>query len=218
LIIRDPFTDQELAAIRAATEEAEKQTGGELVCVIVQRCDTYEASAWKATSLGAVGGALAAGLWQVFGDVWIWNPLPWILLPPVLGAAFGLLTVWIAPPLRRLLIPPAVLQRRVDRRAATAFLNEEIFDTRERTGVLLFVALFEHQIRILRDQGIDKLVPEEEWAPIIANLTRSLRVSDKGEAIIEAIQACGQLLATHGVARRPDDLNELGDAPRLYDE
>ena len=137
--IRDPFTDQELAAIRAATEDAEKQTGGELVCVIVQQCDTYEASVWKAAALGAVGGALAAGIWHAFGEIWTWNPLPWILLPPVIGAAFGLLTVWIAPPLRRLLIPPEVLERRVDRRAATAFLDEEIFDTRERTGVLLFV-------------------------------------------------------------------------------
>ena len=32
------------------------------------------------------------------------------------------------------------MDRRVDRRAAVAFLAEEIFDTRDRTGVLIFVS------------------------------------------------------------------------------
>jgi len=205
--------------MRSATQEAEKDTGGELVCVIVNRCDSYQAPFWQATALGALGGALAAAIWYQFGGVWPITPLFWILLPPGLGAALGLLAVGLLPSLHRWLIPPLVLARRVDRRAAAAFLGEEISNTRDRTGVLLFVALFEHEIRILPDRGVDEQVPVEEWQQIVARLTGELRRGhSKGEAIVEAIQACGTVLVEHRVARREDDQNELDNEPRLLDE
>ena len=216
--IRDQFTDQELEAIRSATHEAEKETGGELVCVIVNRCDSYQAPIWQATALGAVGGAVVASAFYVSASVWILTPLSWILLPPLMGAALSLLTVWLLPAVRRRLTPPPILTRRVDRRAAAAFLNEEIFDTQDRTGVLLFVALFEHQIRILTDRGVDRHVPQTDWQPIADRLTAGLRSGRRTEAIVEAIAACGKLLVGHGVARRQDDQNELTDEPRLLDE
>lgn len=216
--VRDQFTRQELEAIRLATREAEKETGGELVCVIVNRCDTYQAPLWQAAALGAIGGAAVAGLWYGFREVWFPGPLFWILLPPILGAALTLLTVSWLTPLRRWLIPPPILERRVDRRAAAAFLDEEIFNTRDRTGVLLFVALFEHQIRILTDSGIDQRVPEGRWQSIADRLTGDLRSGKPGGAIVEAIRACGNLLSEHRVTRQEDDQNELGDEPRLLDE
>lgn len=216
--VRDQFTDQELEAIRAATREAEKETGGELVCVIVNRCDTYQAPVWQAAALGAVGGAVAAGIWHSFADVWSLTLLSWILLPSILGATIGLLAILLLPPLRRWLIPPPILERRVDRRAASAFLDEEIFNTRDRTGVLLFVALFEHQVRILTDRGIDRQMPAGRWQSIVDQLTGDLHGGRPGEAIVDAISACGQLLAEHRIARRTDDQNELADKPRLIDE
>lgn len=218
MTVRDQFTDQELEAIRAATQRAELETGGELVCVIVNRCDTYLAPMWQAAAFGSMGGALAAGISHAFSNSWILTPFLWILMPPLIGAALGLLTVWLLPPARRWLTPPPVLARRVDRRAAAAFLEEEIFDTRDRTGVLLFVALFEHQIRILADHGIQQRVPEENWQQIASQLTGNLRSGRRGEAIVDAIEACGNLLVDHGVGRRADDQNELDDKPRLLDE
>ena len=218
MAVRDRFTDLELEAIRTATQEAERETGGELVCVIVNRCDTYQTPVWQAAALGALGGAVAAGAWYGSGSVWTLTPLSWILLPPIIGAALGMSAVWFLPPLRRWLIPPLVLERRADRRAASAFLHEEIYNTRDRTGVLIFVALFEHQVRILTDRGVDQRVPEEDWQQIVAQLTAGLRSGRQGEAIVDAIKACGILLVEHGVARGEDDQNELGDEPRLLDE
>jgi putative membrane protein len=218
LTVRSQFTDQELEAIRSATREAETKTGGELVCVIVNRCDSYLAPIWQAAALGSVGGAAAAGIAYASLDSWVLNPFLWILMPALIGAALGLLTLWLVPPARRWLTPAPVLARRVDRRAAVAFLDEEIFNTRDRTGVLLFVALFEHQIRILPDRGIERSVPEESWQRIASRLTRALRGGRRGEAIVEAIHRCGDLLVDHGVDRRQDDENELADEPRLLNE
>jgi putative membrane protein len=218
LTVRNQFTAQELEAIRAATQRAERETGGELVCVIVNRCDTYLAPVWQAVALGSMGGAAVAGIVYAFADSWARTPFLWILLPALLGAAFGLLALWLLPPARRWLTPPAVLAKRVDRRAAAAFLDEEIFDTRDRTGLLLFVALFEHQIRILPDRGIEQRVPEESWQQIASQLTAGLRSHRRGEAIVHAITACGELLVDQGVSRRQDDQNELADEPRLLNE
>ena len=216
--VRDQFTDRELEAIRLATQEAELKTGGELVCVIVNRCDTYQGPIWQAATLGSVGGAVAAGIAWAWVDPWVLTPLAWILLPSLVGATLGLSAAWFVPSLRRWLTPAPVLDRRVDRGAAAAFLEEEVFATRERTGVLLFIALLEHQIRVLPDRGVEERVPEESWQPISDQLVAGLRSGRRGEAIVKAIAACGALLVVHGVARRQDDQNELADEPRLLDD
>ena len=214
----DQFTEEELAAIRAATESAEQSTGGELVCVIVNRCDAYLASLWQGAALGSVAAATLVGVLALAADIWLTSPFLWIVLPTLTGAALGASLILAAPPLRRWLVPGEVLDRRVDRRAATAFLEEEIYDTRDRTGVLLFVALFEHQIRVLTDWGVEQRVPEESWQPIIDRLGFDLRRQRPGAAIVQAVEACGALLVEHGVGRRSDDRNELADRPRLRDE
>lgn len=207
----------DLTAIREATRAAEARTGGELVCVLVRRCDAYEGVPWKGAFLGAISGVTLATLWQVLTTGW--SPLgPYLFaLLTLLGAATGLLTVAALPGLRRLLIPAAVLDRRVDRRAASAFLEEEIFDTRDRTGVLLFVAFFEHRVRILADSGVEQRVDAGVWASIAGELTRGLRAGRAREALIEAIEACGAALE-RSIARRPDDANELSDEPRVLDD
>ena len=218
MTVADHFSAQELEAVRAATREAEAKTGGELVCVIVERCDSYEASVWKAATLGALGAAALAALWQALRGGWGFAPVPWVLLPPLVGAALGLLAVLLIPPLRRLLIPNAVLERRVDRRAAVAFLDEEIFATRDRSGVLIFVALFEHQIRILRDKGIEEKIAPGEWSQIADELVRGLRRGKPGPALVRAVEEAGALLEQGKVVRRDDDRNELSDEPRLHDD
>lgn len=218
MTVRESFSDQDLEAIRTATREAESETGGELVCVIVNRCDTYLAPIWQAMALGALGGAVTAGVAHWFLSSWVFSALPWIVMPSSAGAALGLLTVWWIPALRRGLVPREILTRRVDRRAASAFLDEEVFATRDRTGVLLFVALFEHQIRILPDRGVRQRIADEDWQTIASQLTLGIRSGRRAAAIVEAIQACGRLLVERQISRRQDDRNELTDEPRIFDE
>ena len=219
---RDPaafanLTSDDLAAIREATRAAEARTGGELVCVLVRRCDAYEGMPWKGGLLGAVAGLALATAWSVLADTW--SPLGLYLFPALtlVGAAAGFGGVLTLPTLRRLLVPTEVLDRRVDRRAATAFLEEGIFDTRDRSGLLLFVAFFEHRVRILVDTGIESRVDAGIWSTIAGELTRGLRAGRTREALLAAIDACGAALE-EAVTRCADDLNELRDEPRLRDE
>jgi putative membrane protein len=202
--------------IAAAVAAAEKATGAEIVPTVVAAADDYPEATWKA----AAGGALLAVALAVVVHLWLggWGgaPLGWSLLPGLLGAAGGgLLAQW--QPLRRLLVGVERLERRVRLAAEAAFLEHEVFATRDRTGVLVFVSLFEHRVVVLGDAGINARVPPERWQGIADAVALGIRQGRPGEALCEAIGSCGALLAARGVERRADDRNELPDVLRLGD-
>ncbi|HEX6204011.1 MAG TPA: hypothetical protein VF100_13495 [Thermoanaerobaculia bacterium] len=204
---------EDLAAIEAAVREAETASGGEIVPYVVDASDAYPGAAWTAAALGALALPLvaAAVAWRL--DPWGGWPL-WMTLPPFAGAALGWLAAALIEPLRRALVPPAVIERRVEQRAAAAFLAEEVFLTRDRTGVLVFVSLFEHRVVVLADAGIHQRVPAGAWEAVVAETVAGLRAGRPGEAIAAAVRQVGCLLVDHCVPRRPDDSDELADRVR----
>ncbi len=106
------------------------------------------------------------------------------------------------------------MARRVGRRASVAFLEEEVFKTRERTGILIFVSLFERRVVVLGDEGIHRRVKPGEWEGIVADIVAGIRARRPADALIEAIGRCGALLERRGVELRPDDKDELADGLR----
>ena len=218
----DPlFTDAELDQIRQAVAEAETQTAGEIVPYVVGRSGTYQVAVWRAASAGAVlAGAVAlavAWLYDGWGLGWLYSA--WAMaLVMTLGGAVGAALAATVDPLRRALAGAARLDERVHRRAAEAFLDEEVFDTRDRTGILLFVSLFEHRIEVVGDAGIDAKVEPGEWDEVVDLVRRGIRNGDLAGGLVEAIGKCGALLHRSGVAVRPDDTDELSDRVRVRDE
>jgi putative membrane protein len=116
-----------------------------------------------------------------------------------------------------LLIPAELAEVRVRRRAALAFLDEEVFRTRERTGILLFLSLFERRVVVLGDQGINRRVDPAEWQDLSDRLARGAQCGRPASALVTAIRQCGELLARRGVERREDDADELQDGLRMQD-
>jgi putative membrane protein len=110
-----------------------------------------------------------------------------------------------------------LLQDRVEGRAAEAFVEEQVFATRARSGVLIFVALFEHRVVILADQGIDERVENDAWAAISDEVTAGVRHGRPAEALITAVQRCADLLVEHGMSP-VDSENELPNEPRFRRE
>jgi putative membrane protein len=216
--IRDTFSEPELEAVQEATRAAERRTGAEIVCVVVGRSDDYEQAFAISAALGALAGAAAAALWHLYGDGWLWSPAAWLALPALAGSGLGLLAVATIPALRRALVRAETLARRVRARALEAFVEEDLHATRDRTGVLLFLGLFEHRVEVLCDRGVEERVPQAAWQEIVDALTRGIREARAGAALVEAVEASADLLARHGVARRADDVNELRDEPRVYDD
>lgn len=209
------FSVADREAIRAATAAGERKTAGELVVYVTERCDPHPEVAWKAALIGGAVGALCAAvaIWRFGG--WGAPDYAWMLI----GLQLGLLVGWIASrfdSVARRLIDDDALSSRVEGRAAEAFLEEQIFATRERTGVLIFVALFEHQVVILADQEINERVDNTAWVDISDELALGIRRGTPAPALIHAVERCADLLAEHGVAA--DAANQLSDEPRFRRE
>jgi len=209
------LTPADRERIEEAARRAETHTSGEIVPYLVAACDDYDDACWKAGALGAMLLALVAGATHQLGGFWAGWSLAWISLPAFVGAAAGYVTARCVAPVRRWLVPSDVLELRVRRRAMTAFVEDEVFATRDRTGILLFVALFERRVVVLGDAGINRAVDPGEWTSIVDTLTRQIRGRRLVDGLVEAIEACGELLVRHRLDIRPDDTDELSNEPRI---
>lgn len=215
------FTEADMERVRAAVAAAETQTAGEIVPYVVERSGRYEVALWR-------GGAIAALLAMLLGlgtawayDGWGmgWLYTGWgMVLVALAGGVVGAGVVALVPGLRRALAGAGRIDQRVERRAALAFLEEEVFKTRDRTGILLFVSLFEHRIEVLGDEGINAKVADAEWAEVVARVRRGIRQGSLADGLVDAIALCGELLHRRGVEIRDDDEDELPDRLRFRAE
>jgi putative membrane protein len=211
------FRDTDLEAVRAAVAEAEQKTSGEIVPYVVEESDGYPGALWKGTALGAFAGPLIAEAIYFLGDFWGGLVPLWIALPSAAGGALGFLLAAYVPVIKRWLAGAEVLDLRTRQRAEMAFLEQEVFRTRDRTGILLFLSLFEHRVVVLGDSGINQKVEPGQWDGIVQTVVAGIRSGRPGEALVAAIRQCGELLERYGVAIRPDDRDELENELRRGD-
>ncbi|MFY9821647.1 MAG: hypothetical protein WAM82_09695 [Thermoanaerobaculia bacterium] len=208
------FSEADREAIRATVREAESRTSGEIVPCVVDRSDEYASAAWKGAAMGALLAPLVALAVYRWTNIWGIPLAYWIALPAPLGGAAAYLLAAFVSPIRRWLAGGHVLEARVHRRAAAAFLEQEVFKTENRTGILLFVSLFERRVVLLADSGIHQKVEEGQWESITRQLAAQIGHGRPGAALVEAIRECGEVLARHHVEIQPGDRNELSDELR----
>jgi len=167
--------------------------------------------------LGVIPGLLAHE-WLVLGSS-DWGMSAWSAQIMPLTMIFGALlfagAAWALPALQRFLIPADRLIESVHARAQQAFLENEVFRTRERTGILIFVSLFEHRVEVVGDAGINAKVDADDWADVVADVVGGIKSGDPTTGMVSAIERCGQLLEKAGVTRREDDEDELPNAPQI---
>ena len=209
------FSAGDREAICAATEKAERETSGELVVYVVERCDPHGEAPWKGALIGGAVGAMVAALLVWFVGGWGAPDELWLLI----GLQLGLILGWLASllePVARRLIGAEALESRAEGRAAEAFIEEQVFATAGRTGVLIFLALFEHRVVVLADEGIGQLVAPSAWNEIAEGIASGIRAGRPAPALIEAVGQCARLMTEHGV---PANLtNELSNRPRFRSE
>lgn len=217
--------DRVVAAIRAA----ETVSSGEIYCVVARRSSLYGLVpvAWAAiASLLVPTGLVLLGAaphrWPFIGEPWSGgNASPADLdaavrvgmlgLLLVQALAFALVLAFTAPERIRLAVTPRLLKRdRVHDAAMQQFLARGMQRTRERTGVLIFVSLAEHQVEVVADEGIYARVAQGVWDETVAGLVVAAGRGGIADGLVEAVMRCGAVLAEH-FPPRPDDKNELPD-------
>lgn len=157
------FTADEENRIQAAVEQIEARTGVQVLASVIAKADHYPEAPWKAFALAASLASLGLAVQAVLDPPWIAPVHAAFYAIVVLGVgATAALAATLLPPLARLLIPSARREGEVEQYARVCFLEREIFGTRERTGILVLVSLFERKIAILPDTGLADRLPA--WA------------------------------------------------------
>lgn len=212
------FTESDLSRIKAAVQEAEGKTSGEIVPYVVDQSDVYEEAEWRAGLLFGAGALVAFTVVHRFTTAWLPFDIAEMALTTLVAAAAGLLLVRYVESFKRFFAGKHLMKRRVHQRATEAFVSEEVFDTQYRTGILIFISLLERQVLVVGDSGINAKVKSFEWEEIVQIIVTAIREGKPADGVVEAIKKCGILLQKEGVAIRPDDKNELPDNLRLGDD
>lgn len=197
------LTGSEKQQLRDAIRQAEARTSGEIVTVIAGASGDYfyYPTLWAAL-LAIVAPLVPMALTVSFA------PLGIIELQLLVFVLLALAFRW--PPLKRYLVPRAVKQQYCARRAREQFLAQNLHTTRGRTGVLLYVSVFEHHVELLADAGIHAKVPTGTWDGVVANFTRQVKAGQVAGGFNEAVAAIGRELAGHFPAEGANP-NELPD-------
>ncbi len=211
------FSAADLERISAAVNDAEKRTSGEIVPYVVEQCDDYEFAEWRGGALLALLTAVVLMFLHSYTAIWLPIDLAGKLLAVLLAFGSGMLLVKYVRSLKRILAGSAAMERRLRQRASEAFVAEEVFQTRDRTGILLFLSLLERRVLVLGDAGINEKVKQEDWQDVVATVIVGIRAGSPVDGLVNAIQKCGALLERKGVNLRADDRDELSDALRLKD-
>jgi putative membrane protein len=209
--LSDLFSESETVRIKEAVKQAESETSGEIVPYVVEMSDSYEVAEWRA---GVLCGVLAIGIVAVFRKLTtVWLPFDFVemaFIAMIASAAGALLTHFVLF-LQRLFAGKHLMELRVHQRATEAFVAEEVFTTRERTGILML----ERKVVVLGDSGINAKVLQDDWNGIVQLIVAGIRKGKPADGLVDAIRECGRLLEKHGIMRRPDDKNELPDGLRI---
>src|SRR3974390_2412337 len=94
--------------------------------------------------------------------------------------------------------------------AQSHFLEMHMDKTRDRNGVLIFVAPHSHKFAVVGDTAVHAKCGEEFWQELTKEMSHYFRDSQFTIGIIHGVHKAGELLAQH-FPHRPDDENELSD-------
>lgn len=203
--------DGDLERVENSVKQAERTTSAEIVPMIVH----------SSSPTGHVPYLLFLLALMV---LWTLLPYfaPWVetIAPGVpfevleLAAAFvaGIAT-WLCREndfLLRVLTPEGDRAANAMRRAQLEFYQSNIKLTEDKTGVLIFVSLREHQAVVLADKAIADKFPQETWSKILGDLISHLKEGDLAGGMCTAIEEAGEIL-TQAFPIAPRDVNELPD-------
>lgn len=198
------FSEADNADITGAIREVELQTSGEIAVMVVEQSDSYPESRILAGII--VGGLLALAVTDLWFEDSLWGFLP-------LAAVFALLISWLIeylPAVKRFFIPATRLEEMVREQALQGFYQQGLYKTRDATGVLFFISLFEHRVWVLADQGIYEKISQENLQAHATDIAAGIKDGRAAAALCEEIRRAGQVLAHHFPVR-DDDTNELPD-------
>jgi uncharacterized membrane protein len=99
---------------------------------------------------------------------------------------------------------------KVEDRSLFIFNHLKMNKTKQRNGVLIYLAVRDHIFAILGDEGINKVVEADFWNDIRDLMAAAFKEGRFAEGLEQSIQRCGEKLKTY-FPYQTDDVNEIPD-------
>lgn len=213
------FDRAQLVQINEAVKKAESTTSGEIVPVLASASGNYDRGLFFAALTGAIAGTLLAVAVHLMpldaAEHEAWHIPLYTLLPlQLIGLAAGWRIAASSPEIWRRFVPRSLMKESVERAALNAFANLGITQTRDATGILIYVSLFERIAVVLGDRAIDSKLSKGTWQEVTDLVLKGFREKRPAEGYVAGILKCGELLTPH-FPIKPDDTNELGNELRI---
>lgn len=200
---KTPLSERELKHLEGVIGELERKTSGEIRLIIVGRS--------MPPSVKILSGTMVLALILLFIERHLF--LAWVpdlvLLAATLVVSFviGILLSRI-PAVVRNLSSPFKLRHHALMRAELEFYREGLGETKDRTGILLFLSLLEHQAVVLADKGIAGRLKPDIWNEVVATMLEGPKTGQWQANLEKALRQCGGVLAQHFPIQE-GDRNEL---------
>ena len=192
-----------------AVESAEKQTSAEFVVVLEPCSGSYR----DIDLLFAAGVNFIVMLVAFFSPVVVspdWLPLNLILLF-VLAWLFSAYTPFV----KNLFCSSKRMEKQVKEWAQLQFLNQNVTQTRGRTGIMVFVSQLEKRVMVVADSGVMRSVDDDNWIILMAEIQDGFDKSDLSKTAVQAVEKLGEFLAKP-LPVAEDDIDELSNIPSLH--
>lgn len=199
------LTPESKRALREAVSAIEQASSAEVV--VVMR---------PASTPALTACSLAAGVSGLLGLAFLmFSPWPFtneaIWFDTLLSGLAGALICWRFTPARRAFTPRQFAASAIARAAKAEFVDRGICETRERSGLLLYVSQIERRAVVIADRGIVTRVDKTAWERAVARIEDCVRRREDGVQLAARLRELAPLLAT-ALPHRDDDVNELEDA------
>ncbi len=212
------LSDSDMEEIRDAVKKTEAKTSGEIALALTAESEHYSfwellASTYLAALVFIILLMFASKISALY-DKFFWGSPIW-LLPAFYGIAtlativFGFYFANI-PSVDRIIVPKNIRNQAVTNRAFRHFTQSGVYETKEHSGILIFVSYLERQVRIVADSGIAQKIPQDLWNIIADDLALGIKSGKTKEGFIAAVEKCGELLAENFPAGT-ENPNELPD-------
>ncbi len=190
--------------IEARIAEAEKRTSGEIVVMVVPSSYHYPLASMIGSTLLAMLLGIAVVL-RAGGD-------SMLLFLEVFACSFIVLHEVLkrTPLFKRLFVTASDMKEEVEEAAINSFYHKDINQTVDHTGILIYISLFEHNVRVVADKGINAKVDSELWQEIVGIIIRGIKSKGQAAAICTAVDRCAEILTVH-FPLKTGDRNELGN-------
>ena len=205
------LSEPEKKTVEACVREVEKRTSGEIVPMVVSASYHYPMSNMIGGLIFAllisVGVTLAYSIRKSWGGV---TAMDLWLFPAVFAVSFLLFHELVKriPWLKRIFVTKAEISDEVEEAALTSFYRNGLNNTRDRTGILIFISVFERKALVLADEGINAKVDTGVWQEVVDLVVNSINPRHQAEGICQAVKRCGELIRQH-FPIKADDTDEL---------